>query len=350
MTLSRISAFVLLGLCASAYAKPTPRMDRQSARILRQLGVSPTDPVKLRAHAPGGKLRGAPGGLAAQIETLKTQAFAPSPPAMSEAARRAGIFAGVPRKYGGATLSAPAHQARVHSLLWSLTSELRRSFRVDARAYGVGPSAVLEGAAATGVNASAWRTGAITVHRDLLDTADKIGLAIVGARSKNELMNAMWQIAADRFQAPQGLDTALARKHADGFVAMVLAHEITHGVRYHTTANDKPEREHAWEHIADHGAIHLATRANFSVLGQLSAPAFFAVKAAFDARRSAPHLAMQALIAPQADHPAPLERHARLHSLVSRIGSKAQKSALRDAPTPDELRDFLQLSLATGAQ
>jgi hypothetical protein len=363
--LPRVVLLALLFQPTLALAQ-APDVQRTHRRILRGLGLQPGHLTKkqLRSHTPRPR---APTSrsMADAIRELKTRPFLTRPVVHNPQTLARLAKAAVEERYSPLAdpeicPSGPAYQRRVHGVYWQLAGRLRRELGVSKK--GVGPLLVLEGGPAKQTGAAALANGSIVFHRATVDVADSVATAITSARNKRDLLGNLLSVALGRVP-PTAEQPQKARRIADGFVAVTVGHEMTHGLKKEVATGRPGDVEQtpfgprsrafrAQELIADAGGTELALRGGFSPAGILSFYAYHAVLEAYTGGMNGPLAGT---------HPRSIDRYKLVHRYLTRRADQnrllydgvhparrgpayldpSERQALQTLPTPDELRDYV---------
>ena len=346
----------------------SPSAERERRRLMRRLGIV-VDPATRRADRQVMKKlsrlkwypeRSSGRGIDASIKILGKLPFTWRPVQYDNATRRAMTRMAVdgsynPLKDGGVHLSEKGYQKRAHSMFWQISSRFSRELGYDPKRR-VKNVVVVEGGSADSLNAVTFWNGSIVVHRELMDTADRVGAAVVAASSPDEIVNNLRDVAKGAFSAPAGVDKARAREVADGFIATVIGHEMGHAIKRHgPTGRPRGQSipllgigspsQRARETICDGAGTDLAMRVGYSPLGIGAVGLYFAM---YEATRGfADHS--------QGSHPAGIDRYRFTYRYMDRRQTRGRilydsRRRLRDGPeymTPEMRQAFARLPRPT---
>jgi hypothetical protein len=336
---------------------------RTHQRILRGLGLQPGRLTKkeIRSYKPK-PMAPCRRSLKDAIRKLGTQPFLSRPVVHNARTLEFLAKAAVEGRYSPLANpevrpSVPVCQRRVHGIYWRLAGRLRRELGVSKE--GIGPLLVLEGGPAKEVGAAALPNGSIVFHRASVDVADRVATAIIAARGKRDLLGNLLSVALGR--TPPATPTRKARHIADGFVAVTVGHEMTHGLKKGTGRPADVEETpfgirsralRTQELVADAGGAELALRGGFSPAGILGFYAYLAVAEAYTGGMNGPLAGT---------HPRSIDRYQLVYRHLTRRADqrrllydgvhhpthgpayldRADRAEIQALPTPSELRDYL---------
>lgn len=221
----------------------------------------------------------APKGIAQSIARLKTRPFVNRKsyvPHEHHAANAAEDRA----SYGAATHPSPEHyQARARDLFSKIQARADSELGLEPGEQRPRSIEVIEGGAAESPEALALSDGSVLVHRQLIDTADRVGEIMASSSTGGQLVSRLYAMVNGRDRKLPAFDHGEAKHYASGFLSFAVAHEMTHVYRAHferpLDREGQPIQSPAvdrWrvgkEKMADIGGIELATRAGHSPAGQ----------------------------------------------------------------------------------
>lgn len=261
---------------ASGLGRVGGRLWRSGARSEPTSAATTASTASTAAKDPKAQ---APKGIALTLSKLKSRPFVNRKsyvPHEHHAANAAEDRA----SYGAETHpSAEHYQTRARDLFAKIQARADSELGLEPGELRPRSIEVIEGGAAESPEALALSDGSVLVHRQLIDTADRVGEIMASSNTSGQLVNRLYAMVNGRDRGKPAVDHEAAKHYASGFLSFAVAHEMTHVLRAHferpLDREGQPIESPAvdrWrvgkEKMADIGGIELATRAGHSPAGQ----------------------------------------------------------------------------------